>query len=638
MVVSPKFLDVAVGALVRAGSALYRVEAMTTADTVLARNLADGSYTTLHVPQLAPAETEEQSSQVTPDLVADAADYETAQRRLIAIEPLLKNPLRTRSDVGRVARSVGKSITTIYAWMRIYEDSPQVSSLIPAPRGPEKGSALLDARQEEIIGAAIARHHRVAQRKRVSTVILAVKDACRSAGLMPPHGNTVRNRIKALPRAATLRSQGRSDEARDTLEPMLGTFPDAISPLSVIQMDHGLANVEIVDERMRLALGRPWVTVAMDIYTRTIVGLVVSLEHPSSFAAGRCIANAMLPKDEYLRSVSVPGDWPAWGKPGIVHMDNAKEFRGELLKTAFAEYGIDLRLRKVKTPHYGGHIERLMRTFADAMRNLPGATFASPEERKGYNSSDRAAMTLAEFEAWLVDHIVNTYHQESHAGLNMQTPAAKWRDGITGTDETPGIGIPAPPAEPERVRLDFLPFVHRTVGRRGILLDYIHYWHDGLRNRIAEPDPDHPRSKRKFLVRVDPRDVTRVWFLDPDTRSYVLTPTLNVTRPAVSRWEWKAVQRQIKAEGIANVDEDRLFQTRERLLRHSEDAVAKTKTARRHQQRAADAQKYAAATTDKTIPRASQNRQPAQAAPPSIRPTARDLFDGDVMPFDDIDA
>ena len=631
---SPKFLDISPGASVRAGAQLFRVEAATTATTVLAQNLADGSYSTLDVALLAPAGRAEPAPAPAPDLVADAAAYGEAAKRLEVIRPLLADPLRTRSDVERAAKSAGRSAATVYAWMRTYEDSPQLSSLIPGSRGPDKGVKLLDARREAIITAAIDKHHRVAQRKRASTVATAVKDACKAAGISPPHANTVRKRVRALPRAATLRSQGRTDEARDTYDPATGTIPDATTPLSIVQMDHGLANVEIVDERLRLALGRPWVTVAIDVCTRVVVGLVVSLERPSGFAAGRCVANLMLPKDGYLRRLGVSGDWAAWGKPGTVHLDNAKEFRGGVLKTGLAEYGIQLALRKVKTPHYGGYIERYMRTLSDAMRDLPGATFANPEERKGYNSSERAAMTLAEFEAWLVDYIVNVYHQKPHDGLNGTPPAAAWRDAILGGDGVPGAGLPAPPADPERL-LDFLPFEWRTVGRRGLLLDYIHYWNDGLRHRIAEADPENPKAMRKFLVRIDPRDVTRVWFRDPDTNAYSMVPTLDLTRPPVSRWEWKEVQKALQAQGAGKVDEERLFQARARLEARADEAAARTKSARRALQRGADARKHAAEGADRAVPRVGPSTAPAMSATPATVPGR---FDEPVERFDEIDA
>jgi len=65
-------------------------------------------------------------------------------------------------------------------------------------------------------------------------------------------------------------------------------------------------------------------------------------------------------KDRWLGRLGITSvDWPCWGTMGILHMDNAREFRGDMLKFACNEYDIDLHLRPVKKPRYGAHIERL---------------------------------------------------------------------------------------------------------------------------------------------------------------------------------------------------------------------------------------------------------------------------------------
>ena len=57
-----------------------------------------------------------------------------------------------------------------------------------------------------------------------------------------------------------------------------------------------------------------------------------------------------------------------------VHADNAKEFRGTMLRKAYQEYGIHLHWRPVRRPHFGGHIERLLGTLNHEIHNLPGST------------------------------------------------------------------------------------------------------------------------------------------------------------------------------------------------------------------------------------------------------------------------
>jgi putative transposase len=56
--------------------------------------------------------------------------------------------------------------------------------------------------------------------------------------------------------------------------------PRSNRPLAIVQMDHTLVDIMVVDEIHRQSMGRPWVTVAFDIATRTVLGFVLSLNPP----------------------------------------------------------------------------------------------------------------------------------------------------------------------------------------------------------------------------------------------------------------------------------------------------------------------------------------------------------------------
>jgi len=55
-----------------------------------------------------------------------------------------------------------------------------------------------------------------------------------------------------------------------------------------------------------------------------------------------------------------------------LHLDNAKEFRSEALRRGCEQYGIAIDYRPVRTPHYGGHIERLIGTMMEKVHLLGG--------------------------------------------------------------------------------------------------------------------------------------------------------------------------------------------------------------------------------------------------------------------------
>ena len=47
---------------------------------------------------------------------------------------------------------------------------------------------------------------------------------------------------------------------------------------------------------------------------------------------------------------------------------------------------------------------------------------------------------LPEFEKWLTLYITKIYHFKNHSSLN-DSPINKWKEGIVGNKEQPGIGI-----------------------------------------------------------------------------------------------------------------------------------------------------------------------------------------------------
>jgi putative transposase len=52
---------------------------------------------------------------------------------------------------------------------------------------------------------------------------------------------------------------------------------EVAAPLDVVQMDHTIADVFIVDPESRHCIGRPTLTVAIDVATRCILGTCLSL-------------------------------------------------------------------------------------------------------------------------------------------------------------------------------------------------------------------------------------------------------------------------------------------------------------------------------------------------------------------------
>lgn len=604
--ISRKFLTVTAGVEVTSEGRRYVVTNVMTPSSVLAKDLGTGESKTLRVETLSRIiEADEDQACAERDLcLYSDEEWAEGQRRLEVIKPLLDMPVRSRLDVEAIAKSAGVHFTTLYKWLKAFLLSGHVSSLVPTKVGRRTGTRMLSQDLEEVIRTVIEEKYLSIDRGTAQDVVDEVKKRCRQMGLKAPSHITIRARITDIPKALALRKRGRRDDARDQYQPIRGPFPGADHPYSVIQIDHTPANVIVVDEVSRLPIGRPYLTLAIDVKTRIVAGLYLSMDPPSSAAVGLCLSLAICQKREYLANLGVAGDWPAWGVMGKVHSDNAKEFRSRTLSRACEDYGIDLQYRMKKTPHYGGHIERLMGTAARIFLGLPGKTFSNPAERKGYNSDAKAAMTLKELEAYLVDYIVNKYHKTLHSGIG-KTPLAAWERGLAGSATEPGIGLLPIPEDPLRVQLDFMPYEERTIQRYGYQLDKVHYYDSVLDRYVNSIDP-RTKNKVKYLIRRDPRDISVTYFLDPEDNRYTAVRYRNAGFPAISLWELNAANDMLRQEGLKDVNEDQLFATVDRLRQRVDDALNATKKARSARRSAArrppGTRPTAAVQPERTVP------------------------------------
>lgn len=339
-----------------------------------------------------------------------------------------------------------------------------------------------------------------------------------------------------------------------------------------------------------LPIKRPWITLAIDVNSRCCLGMYLSLDAPSSMSAGMCVSHAILCKDQWLNRLGlVDQKWPHYGVMDALHMDNAREFRGEMLRNASREYNIMLKLRPVKTPRYGAHIERLMGTVSEGLKSIKGATFSGPAEKGEYDAEGNAVMTFAELEKWLALFFIR-YHKDIHKGIGT-TPETKWKEGLIGTKDKPGRGLPPIRRDEEKIRIDFMPFEERTVQDYGVVIDEVHYYSDVLRPWINAMESGGSKNKQKFRFRRDPRDISVLYFFDPQVKTYLPIPYRDSSLPPVSIWELKEAQKRAKANGMKHYSERAIFELINQQREIEEEAAEKTKMARRAQQKRKQHQK-----------------------------------------------
>jgi putative transposase len=207
--------------------------------------------------------------------------------------------------------------------------------------------------------------------------------------LLPSRSDGGRERriAKLDPRDGRRRREG-TDTAR-ALQSAGGLPPPITTVLEQVQIDHTVVDLEVVGEQHRLPIGRPYVTAAIDVFSRSLVGLVVTLEAPSATSVGLCLAHMVTDKRSWLERLGVEAAWPMSGKPG-------RGLRGQ--RREVSQRGAAARLRPARDragvpaqgqPHYGGIVERVIGTMMQLVHELPGTTFSNPAQRGGRQASGR---------------------------------------------------------------------------------------------------------------------------------------------------------------------------------------------------------------------------------------------------------
>lgn len=619
-------ISVSVGALVQRDATIFRIAQVLDFETVIGIDVDTGKSTALRIGDLRALS---RAADLVPNISQDLADiadedWRIAQERLAAIKPLLDASRIGRENVETRSRELNINAATLYRWLQRYKAYGVVSSLIPQKRGWKQGNGRIDDDAEAVIDEVIRDFYLTPQRPTAQKAITEVLRACQSKGIAPPSSTAIRARIARIAEKTQLRGRGQKEKAKNKFLPAAGSFPNATFPLAVMQIDHTPADIILVDDVYRKPIGRPWITLAMDVHTRMVTGYYLSFDPPSETSVAMCVAHSMLPKEEWMLLHKVDAEWPVWGVPRTIYVDNGADFRSNNFKQSCLMYGIRLEFRPVKQPRYGGHIERMLGTLLREIHDLPGTTFSSVKERDGYDSEKHATLTKSEFEEWLVTLITKIYHRRLHTAIGL-TPTRKWEIGIFGNAEVTGIGVPPRPADRLTILLDFLPFFRRTVQTFGVTIDGLTYYAEALRPWINAQDED-TKKKKDLIFRRDPRDVSTIWFFDPKLEHYFKIPLADLALPSMSIWEYRQAKEQLKRAGIASVNEHQILSAITELRTRVNEASQKTKTARRQAQRRKEHAK---------------NVSPAQPLATPVAPVlslalTNGLLDTDISDFGDI--
>ncbi|WP_190985256.1 DDE-type integrase/transposase/recombinase [Coleofasciculus sp. FACHB-SPT36] len=392
---------------------------------------------------------------------------EIANQRYQAIKPLLDGESYDSLDCNVPER-------TLRQWKAKYRKAKQeygvgLVGLIPQYKG--NPTPRYSDEDLEFIDKVIEEHYETFKQKNAWQTYLMLRDKWEESGLnspIPSHTFYYERLKKRNSYQQTKRRMG-SRAANSLLGPWLikPTTPrHGDRPLEIVHIDHTQLDVQCICPYSKKNLGRPWVTGMIDAYSRRILALYLTFDHPSYRS---CMMAIRICVQRF-------GRFPEW-----IVVDNGKEFQSTYFETLLARFEASKKHRPKDVPKFSSIIERWFGSQnTEFINNLRGNTQIMKHVRlvkKENNPKNLAIWNLEELYDYLAfGYAYGVYDRAEHPALEGMSPQQAFELGLAKTGHRPHQYI----KYDEQFKILTLPTNNKGTAKvipgKGIRINYQDYW------------------------------------------------------------------------------------------------------------------------------------------------------------------
>ena len=258
-------------------------------------------------------------------------------------------------------------------------------------------------------------------------------------------------------------------------------------PFEIGHIDHTELDVEIVCSQTGRPLGRPWMTILTDAFSRRCLAFYLTFDAPSYRS---CM---MILRDCVRRHSRLPQ---------VVVLDGGREFQSTYFETLLARYECTKKMRPPAQARFGSVCERLFGTTnSQFIHNLRGNTQITRNIRQVTKSNEpkgQARWPLGRLYDYLSSFLFDIYDTIEHPALG-QTPREACLQALQSTGIRPNRTI----LYDQAFLLATLPTTQRGAANvspgRGVIINRVYYWAEAFRDPTVE---NHAVS-----IRYDPFDI-----------------------------------------------------------------------------------------------------------------------------------
>lgn len=260
-------------------------------------------------------------------------------------------------------------------------------------------------------------------------------------------------------------------------------------PLQVVHIDHTELDIELRAANGDLVLGRPWLTVAFDAASRSVLGFYLTFDSPSTASV------MMVLRDVVHRHNLLP--------LGLT-VDNGAEFHSEWFETFTALHNILVWRRPPHRARFGALIENFFGVSnSQLIHTLEGNTQLTKNVRqvsKGVNPKRLAIWTLKSLVDVFEEYVFEHFNKRVHADL-CQSPA----DAFKALLAKHGVSVLRKQEFNDAFLISTLVSVSGKTARvqrgRGVKVHGDYFWNQLLADFVG----------KDVAVRFDPMDASRVF-------------------------------------------------------------------------------------------------------------------------------
>jgi transposase InsO family protein len=319
----------------------------------------------------------------------------------------------------------------------------------------------------------------------------ALKRKCDECGVVAPSHVTFNVAVRKRPVFdQTLKRKGRRAayvQSAFYYELELKTPRHGDRPFEIGHIDHTQLDVEVICSQTGRPLGRPWMTILTDAFSRRCLALYLTFDEPSYRSCMMIMRNCVMRHNRL---------------PQIIVVDGGPEFRSTYFETLLAKYECIKKTRPPAKARFGSICERLFGTTnTQFVHNLRGNTQITRNVRQVTKSNKpvgQAVWTLSALYTYLSSFLFEIYDTIEHPALG-QTPRDAYIMGL----KTTGARANRMVSYDQTFLMATFPSTQRGTARvmpgRGVKINGMHYWAEAFRDPSLE---NHDIS-----IRYDPFDM-----------------------------------------------------------------------------------------------------------------------------------